>query len=303
MWRLENRSELGHDEFNAINQLLVDTGNHDGFRPLSDQLWLDLIHREGRGFSAVVAVDGTDKICGYAQLAKGTLSTTIELVIPPAERANVSELGRLLLHAALALVATTGGGEVHWWVQRPGDSADVIAADVGLHLGRRLLQLRRALPLTDTTDVETRPFVVGQDEGEWLRVNNAAFHDHPEQGGWTIDTLRQRQSESWFDPVGFRLHERDGSLAAFCWTKVHTDTTPPMGEIYVIAVDPAFQGLGLGRALTIAGLTSLAERGLTVGMLHVDAANGAALSLYEQLGFSIHHADHAYVGDIPSSPP
>jgi mycothiol synthase len=303
MWRLETRSELDDDEFSAINQMLIDTGDHDGFRPLSDQLWLDLVHSEGRGLSAVVAIDPNNQICGYVQLAKGNMSTTIELVISPAERANVSELGPLLLHAALDLVSAAGGGEVHWWVQRPGDSADVIAAEAGLHLGRRLLQLRRSLPLDDTTVVETRAFVVGRDEDDWLRVNNAAFHDHPEQGGWTIDTLRLREAEPWFDPTGFRLHERDGALAAFCWTKVHSDTTPPMGEIYVIAVDPAFQGLGLGRALTIAGLSSLAERGLTTGMLHVDAANGAALSLYEQLGFSIHHADHAYVGDIPATPP
>ena len=201
-----------------------------------------------------------------------------------------------MLRAAFEQIAAGGGGTVHWWVHRPDDTADVIAEELGLTLGRRLLQLRRALPIDETTDIETRAFVVGRDETEWLRVNNAAFHDHPEQGGWTIDTLRKREAEPWFDPAGFRLHERDGRLAAFCWTKVHDDAAPPMGEIYVIAVDPPFHGLGLGRALTIAGLDHLASTGLTVGMLHVDAANTAALSLYERLGFSSHHADHAYVG-------
>jgi mycothiol synthase len=187
---------------------------------------------------------------------------------------------------------------VHWWAHHPDASADAVAGEVGLSLGRRLLQLRRSLPIDATTTVETRAFEVGRDELEWLRVNNAAFRDHPEQGGWTLDTLRQREAEPWFDPTGFRLHERDGRLAAFCWTKVHSDATPPMGEIYVIAVDPALHGTGLGRALTIAGLAHLASTGLTVGMLHVDAANTAALSLYEGLGFTTHHADHAYVGEI-----
>ncbi len=298
MWRIETRRELDGNERDAIGQLLADVADHDGFRPLSDHLWLDFVHGGGPGFSAILAIGQMNRFAGYAQLARANRSTTIELVIAPGARAQLAELAPLLLRAALDVVAGDGGGRIHWWVHNPGDSAEVVAAGVGLRLGRRLLQMRCALPISETTAVETRGFVVGRDEKEWLRVNNAAFHDHPEQGGWTIDTLRQRQAESWFDPAGFRLHERDGRLAAFCWTKVHDGTTPPMGEIYVIAVDPAFQGLGLGKALSIAGLDHLARQGLTVGMLHVDAANTAALSLYERLGFSIHRTDHAYIADI-----
>jgi mycothiol synthase len=248
-----------------------------------------------------MAFDENDELVGYAQLARANMSTVVELVIAPDERVHVDALPPLLLRAALDVVATDGGGRINWWVHRPGDSADEAAAEVGLQLGRRLLQMRRSLPIDQTTTIDTRPFEVGRDEAEWLRVNNAAFADHPEQGGWTIDNLRLREAEPWFDPAGFRLHERAGVLAGFCWTKVHRDTTPPMGEIYVIAVDPAFHGLGLGKALTIAGLDHLAKKGLTVGMLHVDAANTAALGMYERLRFGVHHADHAYLGYVPAT--
>jgi len=162
-----------------------------------------------------------------------------------------------------------------------------------------LRQLRRPLPLVaDRKPLTLRPFRPGLDEAAWLKVNNRAFQGHDEQGNWSLDTLREREKQPWFDASGLLLHERDGELAGFCWTKVHAGENPALGEIYVVAVDPAFQGRGLGRALTIAGLDHLAARGLDVAMLYVDVENQAALRLYDVLGFELDHIDRAYVGDV-----
>jgi mycothiol synthase len=73
-----------------------------------------------------------------------------------------------------------------------------------------------------------------------------------------------------------------------------------MGEIYVISVDPDFQGQGLGRALTVAGLDSLTGAGLRVGMLYVDGDN-PALSLYQSMGFIQHHIDRSYLRSVGPS--
>ncbi|MDQ3611382.1 MAG: GNAT family N-acetyltransferase, partial [Actinomycetota bacterium] len=49
-----------------------------------------------------------------------------------------------------------------------------------------------------------------------------------------------------------------------------------------------------GPALTLAGLHSLRERGLTEVLLYVDESNAAAVRVYERLGFSRHAVDVMY---------
>jgi mycothiol synthase len=203
----------------------------------------------------------------------------------------------------LDTIAASGGGPVFVWVSGPTSEDDDRALAAGLRLGRDLLQMRVDLPLDGPApELPWRPFEPGVDEPAWLEVNNRAFDWHPEQGGWTADILAEHTSEPWFDPAGFLLHERDGRLAAFCWTKVHRDVDPPLGEIYTIAVDPDFHGSGLGRAITVAALDWLHhERGISIGMLYVDSANEPAVRLYERLGFTVHHIDRAYAGDVEAT--
>jgi mycothiol synthase len=239
---------------------------------------------------------------GYAQVTRGPSSWAVELVVDPAHRRAGSTVGADLLRVARTVVAQEGGGHLHLWMPKPTAADDAAAGAAGLQRGRDLLQMRRSLPVGETWQLEVRPFVPGRDEQAWLEVNNRAFAWHPEQGGWDLETLRTREAESWFDPAGLLLHEREGRLAGFCWTKVHADHDPPLGEIYVVAVDPAHGGHGLGRRLVLAGLDHLAEAGLTVGMLYVDATNTPAVTLYEHLGFTVDHLDRAYVADIPAIP-
>jgi mycothiol synthase len=285
-------------DLDAVRQLLRAAESVDGHRALGEHKWLDLLRGGGEGFVGLTALSpaGDGRLAGYAQLSRGPSEWGLEVVIDPGHRE--AGVGVELVGRAIDVVRAEGGGHLNLWVSKPRPEHDEMAAANHLTDIRDLYQMRRPLPVGKPWQLDTRPFQPGADEAAWLTVNNRAFDWHPEQGGWDEATVKAREAEDWFDPEGFLLHEEGGRLAGFCWTKIHTDQDPPLGEIYVVAVDPDWQGTGLGRKLTLAGLDYLAGKGLKVGMLYVDATNRSALKLYVDLGFTIDHIDRAYAAEI-----
>ncbi|MDX2378415.1 MAG: mycothiol synthase [Acidimicrobiia bacterium] len=310
-------SHLDPNERASVNRLLAEVERIDRRPALSDHLRLDLRGGGDDGFIAVVAhnTSGNDSgddrtgesaaVVAYAQASPANDVLVVEMALGSAARGDSSAIGTSLIEQLVEAYADRGGGPLNWWIHGNASLREV-AERLGFAETRRLFQMRMALPAEREVSVATRSFVVGQDEAEWVRVNNRAFAGHGEQGGWTTSTLRLRESEDWFDPGGFRVHERDGRMAAFCWTKVHVPTAyepDHIGEIYVIAVDPDFHGLGLGSQLTLAGLDHLARIGITTAILYVDAANSTAVSMYERLGYEIHATSTAHHLEIPTEPP
>ncbi|MFE6050742.1 mycothiol synthase [Kitasatospora sp. NPDC056446] len=257
----------------------------------------------GTGTGADVAAEA---VLGYGQLEVPSASTAnpaAELVVDPAARGR--GLGRPLVDAVLAQAHRAGHDAVDFWVHGGHPAARHLAGAYGAELVRELRQMRRTGPQTEEVPVpegvELRTFRPGEDDAEWLRLNALAFAHHPEQGAWTEQDLAERIAEPWFDPAGFFLATRGGRVVGFHWTKVHPagGSEPELGEVYVVGVDPAEQGSGLGRALTAAGLrhlTGTAEggRGLDTVLLYVDADNPAAVRVYERLGFTVHEVDLMY---------
>ncbi len=293
----------------TVTRLHDDVEAVDGHPSLGDAVWRDLDQPLEPASAGILATDD-GRAVGFAYVYRSDSFSpphwAAGMVVHPGVRGGPG-VEVALLERAVEHVAAAGGGLVVLWVLEPDRTDDEAAAGAGFRHQRDLLQQRVPLPLGEEPrwppGVEVRPFVPGQDDAAWLTVNNRAFADHPEQGGWVEATLERRIAEPWFDSKGFLLAFDADGLAGYCWTKVHpaTDADPELGEIFVIGVDPSRQGSGLGKALVVAGLSHLADRGILTGMLFVDGDNEAALRLYASLGFTTHRMDRAYEREVAPS--
>ena len=287
------RTALSAGEQRAVRALVAAARHADGIAPVGEQVLRAL---EEQGTDHLLVTDPDGALLGYLNLAP---NGTAELVVHPEARRR--GLGTSLVRAAVDRCGPT----TRFWAHGTLPAAQAMALACNLRAVRELIQMCR--PLTGDTDIAVpqdisiRTYRGADDGAELLRVNNAAFSWHPEQGGWTESDLTQRVSEPWFDPEGLLLAFDDASseLLGFHWTKVH-DSGPGegLGEVYVLGVDPSAQCRGLGRALTLLGLAHLARRlqhhqQATV-MLYVESDNLAAIRTYEGLGFALSSVDTAY---------
>jgi mycothiol synthase len=295
------RTGLSDDEQGRIRKLIAAAEVVDGVAPVGDQVLRELSHDRTRHLLAFDGENPDGDILGYLNLAPADEEATAmaELVVHPSARRR--GIGSAMARAGLA----EGGDGARIWAHGNIEAARATAAALGLVVVRELLQMRRPLddlPAVTVPDgVRIATYSGPADDAELLRVNNAAFAWHPEQGGWTEADIAERRGESWFDPEGIFLafDEPTGRLLGFHWTKIHDSD---LGEVYIVGIDPAAQGRGLGAALTLIGLHHLAGA-LSASseasvMLYVEADNSAAVKTYSRLGFDVSSVDAAYAARV-----
>jgi len=274
-------------EVAAVAQACLEVDGADPLAHLPD-------HAERVAFAA----GSGDEVAGVAVLVADRDGWLLVVATQPEHRC--SGVAGVVLSAALAHADSHGAAPVRTWVQGADAAADALAYRYDFVLSRRLLRLEVALPLVSPAPWP-EGFELGVLRDEELAavadVNNRAFAWHEDQGNWSVESLRAKLSQDWVERDGF-LVARTGSrdVAGFCWTKRHGGRDP-VGEIFVICADPAFQGSGLGAALTAAGLEHLAAGGVDTAMLYVDDGNVAARRTYRRLGFNLARIDTRFTRD------
>lgn len=298
-------TDLDAQQRRQVRDLIAAASAADGVAPVGDAVLRAL---DG-GHTDHLMIEQDQRLVAYLNLAapRDDAPAMAELVVAPPERRR--GLGSALIEAALA--RSQGGAQ--FWAHGTLAPAAATAAALGLVPARELMQMRRSLRELPPVPPTPAGVTIGSyrgpaDDAELLRVNNAAFSWHPEQGGWSEADLADQIRQPWFDPAGLFLafdttpdtRNTPGRLLGFHWTKIHTDQPGlgTAGEVYVVGVDPAAQGRGLGAALTAVGIAHLAERLADTAdptvLLYVEADNTAAVRTYRRLGFAVHSVDTAY---------
>jgi mycothiol synthase len=306
MARIETQTILDRRTLGEILELIEATTKIEGHSPVGEHKYSHL-KVGAAGWLGVLARE-RGRLIGYAHTRWGRPDqrprVAVEVVVHPDHR-HAGTVATQLLDETTSAVAHAGGGLLYLWVHRVERADQTLAFQLGFGIQRELAFMSRRLdapphvsPLPE--GVTLRPYRGERDDAAFLEVNNTAFGGHPENGGWDASEFAGRRALEWFNSDDLLMAWRGDELMGFHWTKWHGhehDEVPahePVGEVYVLAVHPRAQGLGLGRALLRAGVRHLYDRGCREVVLYVDCANRGAVRLYQSDGFALRYREVCY---------
>jgi len=264
-------------EKSAVADLVEVATQVDGHPPFSGHK-LESIGR-GRTRTGAWSEDMVVSVVGVAAFHQSNRHWTVEIAVSPVHRDQRME--ETAIRLATDLVPDEAVHTI--WAFR----TDQIEAARRLGYVENRAVVRMAGPMPEQMGGTVLGITVGamvpSDVGRIVAVNNRAFLDHPEQGAMTEEGFAALADHPWFNPAGVVVANAGERVVGFCITKHEGDQ---IGEVLVIAVDPAAQHSGIGRDLMQAGIGVLSKSGARTLTLWVDASNDAAIRLYASLGLT-----------------
>jgi len=196
-----------------------------------------------------------------------------------------------LIDRALSRTRELGTVTLHVNIWQNSRMDKQLLTQMGFTIVRRFLELRIDLSKTPLPEIEKighqyRPLHPGEEE-RLTRLQNRSF-----TGSWGYNA-------NSVEEMLYRIHlpncsaediilvfDRDNPIG-YCWTRTNFLENKDTGRIYMLGVDPDYQGRGLGKRLLLAGLSYLKGKGLQVVELTVDRENKVACTLYKSVGFKL----------------
>lgn len=200
-----------------------------------------------------------------------------------------------LVNRAISRIRELGIKTIHVNILQNSPMAKQLLTKMGFTLIRRYLELRLDLSkalLSEINEIcpRCRPLQPGEEE-RLTQLQNRSF-----TGSWgynanTVEGIIYRIHLPNCSPEDIILAFDADKPIGYCWTRITIWQNKTRGEgagrIYMLGVDPDYQGRGLGRQLLLAGLSYLNRKGLRVVELTVDSENKVACALYKSVGFKL----------------
>ena len=200
-------------------------------------------------------------------------------------------IGRRLLDWAEHRERERGRDLHRQWAPASNARAQALLTGAGYGVARSYWRMERTLDdfgaeAAPPSGVRLRPVDVARDAVSLHALDARSFAANP---GSTPESTREFREEhleaNAFDASLSRVavHAEDiaGFLLAQRWE------AEAVGFVDVLAVDPDYQGRGIGTALLSSALAAFASSGLRAAQLGVDSDNPRALRIYERAGMTV----------------
>ena len=204
-------------------------------------------------------------------------------------------LGTKLLSYAISRAKELGAKNVHVNILEDNVVAKSVLSRLGFECVRRFLELRLDMTKVRWQDIDQaalgfRHLQYGE-EDKLTQIQNRSF-----AGSWgynpnTVEQVTYHTSLSDRSPEDIVLIYDGDKVTGYCWTGIIYEAEAAIGKrrgrIFMLGVDPDYQGRGVGRRALLAGLARLKSKGVQVTELTVDSENEVACALYRSVGFEV----------------
>ena len=204
-------------------------------------------------------------------------------------------LATKMVHSALERAEALKGKVVHVCLSESNKAAQALMRKLDFTSVRCFLELEMNISKdlkaeTDRRFIDFDHFRSGE-EAMLTAIQNKCF-----TGTWGFCPNTAEEIKYYLDLPESQLKDviavrsrKDESIIGYCWAQImkskNTANFKKKGRIHMFGIDPGHQGKGLGKALLLAGLHYLKEKGAEEVELTVDKENKEAFSLYISLGF------------------
>ena len=198
-------------------------------------------------------------------------------------------IGRRLMEIALQRAKALTARVVHIQTSADGEAAHHILRTSAFGPVKRYWRMRwerGPIPPVELPDgFSLRSLRPGRDEEGLTHLQNACFGKNWGFSPNSTEEIVARVRMNRCDPEGIIFVVDDGRLTAYNWTLRSAAEGRSTGWIAMTGVYPDSRNRGLGRAVLVAGMQYLSERGVDGIELEVDSENAPAEGLYLRLGF------------------